>query len=257
MSSLFDNIYQIIFAKYFSFSQTGLYYQAKKIQEIPFGVINNLTQSVLFSGYSKIQGDEKNFFEGYNKLFRFFTIALSFISIILFFFSKEIIILILGFKWIGSIFFLKSLSIVGFFYVQEMLIRMLFKIFNNTVYILKLELIKKIIQIVSIFFGLFYGSIYILIYGLIISNIISFLIYYYIANKKYPFLKLNKNKYLLKGCFVMIITFVFTHFSISMFFIDSFLIKLLLVVFLFFITTLILGLIDLKNDFTFLKKIYG
>src|SRR5690606_7735911 len=39
LNQIFENIYQLILAKYFSISQSGLFYQAKKIQGLPIGII--------------------------------------------------------------------------------------------------------------------------------------------------------------------------------------------------------------------------
>ena len=45
----FDNIYQLVLAKYFSLAQTGYFYQAKKLQDVPTGLITMLSQGVIFS----------------------------------------------------------------------------------------------------------------------------------------------------------------------------------------------------------------
>ena len=76
LSTTFDNIYQLILGKYFAIIQVGFFYQAKKIQDIPGGIINMLVQSVFFSSLAKIQNDIKEFTRIYNKISRFFLVFL-------------------------------------------------------------------------------------------------------------------------------------------------------------------------------------
>ena len=109
LSSVFENIYQVILVKFFAISQSGLFYQAKKLKELPFGVINQITQNVLFSSLSKIQNEENNFKETYQNVVRIFTVLIGFVSLVLFVFAKEFILILLGYKWIGATFFLQIL----------------------------------------------------------------------------------------------------------------------------------------------------
>ncbi len=212
INTFFDNFYQLILSKYFSYIQTGLYYQAKKIQDIPFGIINSLTQNVLYSGLSKIQDDKSRFKQNYQFAIRLFTIFVGFICLYLFLFAKEIILLLLGEQWLDCVFFLKILTIIGFFNLQEKFNRVLFKIFNNTKFILYLELVKKTILIFTIFLGLNQNSLEFLMYGFLITSIFSYLINYYYTYKFYKFLGINEFLNFSKVILILlIIGYSFTH----------------------------------------------
>jgi teichuronic acid exporter len=183
LSSVFDNIYQLILGKYFSISQTGLYYQANKLQEIPVGVVNKLTQGVIYSGLSKIQDDHKQFMEVYRKVVTLFTVAVGLICFILFIYAREIIFHLYGEKWVESDFFLKTLALSSFFYMQEMFNRILFKVYNRTEVILKLEFVKKGFRIMVVIIGLWMMSIEVLMYGFLISSSFSYFINYIVSRK--------------------------------------------------------------------------
>src|SRR5690606_1297934 len=62
----FDNIYHLVLGKYFGLIQTGLYYQAKKLTEIPVGVVKSTTLGVVFAALSNKQDDAEKFDEMYN-----------------------------------------------------------------------------------------------------------------------------------------------------------------------------------------------
>jgi len=183
LNTFFDNIYQLILGKYFSITETGLYFQGKKLQEIPIGVVNSVSQSVIFSSLSKFQNNINEFNIFYNKIIRVFTVLVGFMCLIIFFYAENIIVTLYGIEWINSAFYMKVLIICSYFYLQEMFNRVVFKVFNKTNKILYLEVIKKIIQSVSIVIGLFFNDISILLYGYILTSILSFLFNYYEARK--------------------------------------------------------------------------
>ena len=106
LNTTFDNIYQLILAKHFSLNQTGFYYQAKKLQEVPTGVINMVAQSVVFSSLSKLQDDKTLFINAYNKIFLYFLIVLGLITILTYVYAEQIILLLYGKKRIDSVIYM-------------------------------------------------------------------------------------------------------------------------------------------------------
>ena len=179
----FDNIYQLVLAKYFSLVQTGYFYQAKKLQDVPGGILNMLTTGVVFSSLAKLQDDKKAFTYTYNKTTLYFTVVLGFVSAFIYLYSEPIILVLYGDKWIGAIFYLQLLTIASFFHLEEKINRVIFKVFNQTKKILYLEYVKKAIQALSIFIGIYYVDLKVLLIGFIITNIIGYFINYYYSRK--------------------------------------------------------------------------
>jgi teichuronic acid exporter len=178
IGTIFENIYQLILGKYFSISTTGYYFQGKKLQEIPVGILKNTTTGVVYSALSKVGHEGNKFDKIYTSIGKLFTAIVGLVCLNLYLFSTDIVILLYGENWIESSFYIRVLSIASFFYMQEMLNRNIFKVFDKTDSIFKLELIKKAIQIVSIIIGLYYLDIKILMYGYVVVSAISFLINY-------------------------------------------------------------------------------
>jgi O-antigen/teichoic acid export membrane protein len=176
LDTIFDNIYQLILGKYFTINQTGLFYQAKKLQAVPVGVIEKVIQSVVFSSLSKIQDNEVQFKKYYQKIVSIFTVVSGLISLLIFLFAENLITLLYGEKWIGATFFMKILILSSFFYLQENFNRVIFKVYDRTEVILKLEFVKKGIQVLSILLGLWYLSLEVLIYGFLVTSIFSYYI---------------------------------------------------------------------------------
>lgn len=183
LNSVFDNIYQLILGKYFSISQTGYYYQAKRLQEVPDTMYNLIILQVVYSHLSKLQSNLSQFKISYNSIAKFSAIILGITTSLTFIYSEEIILLLYGKQWLGSVFFLQLLVISAYFTLQEMLNRNIFKIFNQTHKILYLELVKKGIQSVTIIIGIINQSIELLLYGLIVTSFISYFINFYYSRK--------------------------------------------------------------------------
>lgn len=179
IETLFDNIYQLVLGKYFSINQTGFYYQAKKLQEAPVGIIKSATIGVVFSALSKVQENKTEFYSLYLKIITIFTVILGLICLLIFFYSEQIINLLFGEKWLNSTFFLQVLIIASFFYMQEMFNRIIFKVFDQTDKILYLEIFKKILQTLTILAGILMCDLKILLFGFLFTSVISYFINYY------------------------------------------------------------------------------
>lgn len=185
INSVFDNVYHLILGKYFSISQTGFFYQAKKLQEVPVGVVQASTLGVVFSTLSRLQNDLVQFDLFYKRIVKMFTVGTGLIVFLLYFYAEEIVLLLYGQKWIESVFYLRILVISSYFYMQEMFNRVLFKVFDRTEKILFLEIIKKTIQSITIAVGLLMLNLDVLLFGYLFTSIVSYFINYHYSRRVY------------------------------------------------------------------------
>jgi O-antigen/teichoic acid export membrane protein len=183
LNTAFDNIYQLVLGRYFSLNQVGFYYQAKRLQDVPGGIIITVTNNVVYPSLAKLQDNKQEFANVYNKINLFFLVILGFMSCFIYVYSEQIILILYGKEWLGSVFYMQMLTIASFFYFQELINRQIFKIFDKTKKILHLEIVKKGIQSLSIAIGIKYSDINLLIGGFVISSIIGYFINYYFSRK--------------------------------------------------------------------------
>lgn len=255
ISTIFKNVYHLILGKYFSLDQTGFFYQAKKLEEIPTGVLNRLTQNVVFSSLSRIQDEKGDFKEIFNKVTRIFIVILAFICMNLFVFASEIITVVLGEKWADSSLFLKFLAVASFFNMLEMFNRVLFKVYNHTRDIVYLEIFKKAVQIISIVLGVYFKNISLLMYGVVASNILGYLVNIKLVELNYSFLG-NKVKsvvfkvILIVSCIIMLTEYLDFDNTLK-----RALLKLSITTLIFILSIKILGLVNLKK-LLLIKKNY-
>lgn len=208
LDKAFDNSYQLILAKYFAISQAGYFYQAKKLQEMPIGIIQNSVLGVVYATLSKLQNNEKEFNKLYFNIVRIFTTLVGFMCITIFYYAELIVQILYGEKWLVSATYLQLLILASFFYLQEIFNRILFKIFDRTDLILKLEIAKKILLAITIIYGVITLSIYNLLYGFVLVSAVSFFINYHYARKVYKVSYWGELKIIIKVSFISAITII-------------------------------------------------
>lgn len=110
---LFTNTDSTVVGKIINSTYLGYYQMAYKISTLPITEISNVFYNVTFPVFSKFQNDKERFKKAFVKS----TLAIGLITIpvglIIFFFSKEIVLLLLGNNWIEVEKPLKILSIYG------------------------------------------------------------------------------------------------------------------------------------------------
>lgn len=183
IQTFFDNIYQVVFAKHFTYADAGLFYQAKRLQDVPNNVIQMTAVNVVFSGLSKLQDDIVKLKQTYRKIIGLFTVLMGLISSLIFIYSDDIVKLLYGERWDGTDYYIKMLCIASFFYMQEQFNRVIFKVFDQTQKILMLELVKKAIQAITIFGGIYYRDISVLLWGYVITAVLSYILNFIVSRK--------------------------------------------------------------------------
>jgi O-antigen/teichoic acid export membrane protein len=185
---IFENISQIIILKYFSSSLYSFYIQANKNQDIPFTIFRSLNLGVNYSKLSKHRYSEKEF-NIINKsiILNSFSIIL-FISSLLLFYTDTFFLLIYSNKWVDSIFITRILIIGSIFLYLDSYSRMYFKIFDKTIVLFKIDILKKLLYAVFIFLAIYLNNFYLLLYGYLTINIIGFFINNFAVKKYIKFL---------------------------------------------------------------------
>lgn len=174
LNTLHSNIYYIIIGKFFSSSQLGYYTRATTFRDLASTNISNTIKRVSFSTLSKIN-DEALQFKKFN-FFRDVTFLLTSLTmLLLFFMSKEIILILLSEKWLDSIEILQIISVTGIFVALYNLNIDYIAVRGNTRLYLLIEVIGKILVIPIIIIGVLFGF-KMFLYSIIVQNVVMFLI---------------------------------------------------------------------------------
>ncbi|WP_198328958.1 lipopolysaccharide biosynthesis protein [Psychrobacter faecalis] len=253
----FDNGYQLILAKYFSINQSGYFYQAKKLQEMPIGVIQGSIFGVVYAALSKLQNNIEEFSQVYLNIVRLFTVVIASICLLIYYYADLVVHLLYGSQWMPSANYLQLLIIASFFYLQEVFNRNLFKIFDRTDLILKLELVKKSILSLTMLYGIWTLSITNLLYGFVGVSAISFLLNYHLSRMIYKASYWSELILILKVIITSIITITFSLYIQYFFEIQGYhsliLLPFILLVYLFLLIAS--KVVNIRQDFNQIKQL--
>lgn len=171
--TFFQNIYLFVIGKYFSSADLGFYTRADQFKNLPSQNINNVIQRVTYPVLAQLQDDIPRLKDNYRKIIRstmFITLTLMFGLAAV---SEDLILSLLGEKWLQSVIYLQLLVFVGMFYPLHSLNLNMLKVQGKSGKFLQLEIIKKTFAIPVILAGIFYGIEWMII-GMIINSIISY-----------------------------------------------------------------------------------
>lgn len=259
INTTFENVYQLVLGKYFSIGQVGFYYQAKKLQDVSAGMLNMISQNVIFPTLAKLQETPQVFDIAYKKVSRFFLILLGLITCGIYLYAEQVVLMLYGDEWLESIFYLQLLSLASFFFIQEKLNRIIFKVFNKTQQILFLEIVKKVFHTISIVLGIVYTSLDVLLIGFIVVNILSYFINFYSSRKVIGHLDLSELKILMFISFLSFICIVGMQSLISFFQIEpnAVLLTVPILLLLYFSTLRVFGVFNLVSESRAMVSVYS
>lgn len=255
LNVIFNNIYHLVLSRYFSIIQTGYFYQAQKLQDIPNSISQGVISNVMYSALSKLKGNIKEFIEFYQTTFKLFAVMAAFVCMVIFNYAEIIIRVLYGEKWLFSAIYLKVLIFISFFYLLEILSRNIFKVFDRTEKILQLEILKKTLQMGTIIYGVLTASIVNLLYGFAYVCVFSFLINYFFVRKILNIPDINDLIVIFKLSLICIFVILFLNNGIIAYgyLQEGSAISFLIIIFLYAFLLKVFKIIDLRN-FLNIKK---
>ncbi len=173
IDTFFNNLYLLVIGKFFSAQDLGFYSRANQIQQLQSSNITNSISRVSFPVFSSIQDDKIRLRRAVSKALRLMVFLNFPMMVCLFVVSRPLIFSLLGENWLPCVPYLQLLCINGFIYPLHVINLNALKSQGRSDLFFNLELIKKIIIVISIILTFDFG-IKGLIYGQIISSILSY-----------------------------------------------------------------------------------
>lgn len=151
INTIFQYLYLNIIGKIFPIASLGFYTRALQIQEFPVKTISNIFQRVTFPVFASIQEEPERLKNAVRKTLRtmvFFTFPVLFGLIAV---SDYLIEVVLTEKWLPASEYFKLLCLVGLFYSLGAINGEILKTRGKPNWILKLEIVTKVILVLNIF----------------------------------------------------------------------------------------------------------
>ncbi len=172
---IYDNIYKIVIGKYFSVTELGYYTRAEQFTNLASKHLTTTVQRVSYPSLATIQDDQSRLRNAYKFLIQHTMAITLFLMGGLFLTAENLILVLIGEKWIKSVIMMKYLCVAGIFFPLRELNLNILKIKGKSDLILKLEIYKKVITVPFIIIGILFG-IKVLVIGYVVTSTISYLI---------------------------------------------------------------------------------
>lgn len=165
LNSVFDNIYGVVIGKVFSPQTLGYYNRAEMFQLFPSRNISTALEKVTYPMFAQIQDDNEKLKKYYRQIFNmvvfFLTPTMVFLSVI----AEPLFRFLLTEKWLPMVPYFQILTIVGVLHPFQRYNVNILRVKGRSDLVLKLNIIRKLVLIITIVIGIRYG-----IYGILISQ---------------------------------------------------------------------------------------
>ncbi|NGM83572.1 lipopolysaccharide biosynthesis protein [Paenibacillus sp. 7124] len=207
------NFDSILISKTMGSSALGYYDKAYKLMLYPLQSITFVITPVLHPALSKYQDNTDYILDAFKKLINLLSIIGGFFTVFCFYGAENIIVLLFGDKWIGSVPTFQILSISLVFQMVSSSTGAIFQATNNFKYLFISGLISSALNIIAMVVGGIFGRIEDVAIGIVIAFSINFFQTFYIL-ARFVFNKplhslLSPMKYTIIICLIMIIFLFF------------------------------------------------
>lgn len=184
----FENIYTLIIGRVYNKSSLGLYSRARRIHHLSSVLPTQVLGQVAFPLFSIIQHDIDKLLRALRKAVSISTYAIFPVLAIIWALAGDIVLLLLGSKWLAAAPYIRILCIVGVFYPMKYIIGNAIKALGRSDIILYLNIIYRVLQSTVIAITYRYG-VDAMLYGYAIVSGIYYIMHSIIFNKisKYTF----------------------------------------------------------------------
>lgn len=184
IDTLWKEIYQVVIGKCYAPETLGLYTRAKQFSDLCSTNLTSIIQRVSYPVLSSIQDDKARLREAYKRVIKTTMLPTFVLMFGMAAVAKPMIVVLIGEKWLGCVGFLQIICIYGALYPLHAINLNMLQVQGRSDLFLKLEIIKKIINIGPLLLGIFV-DIYLMVGSSIITSCIS---YYLNAYYSGPFL---------------------------------------------------------------------
>lgn len=185
ISELYVNFQSVLIGRNFTASDLGYYTQAKQLQQVPVHTFSSVVNAVSFPAFSKLQDAKEQFLIMVRQNLKMLTFINTPIMFLLSVIARPLIILLYSDKWVASIPYFRFLCICfGVLLIIHQCSLTALRAAGRSDYVLKLEIIKKVIGIGLLIVGINVYSIWGIMYALAINSVIELFLNGYYLNKE-------------------------------------------------------------------------
>ncbi|OXB18911.1 hypothetical protein B0A80_20375 [Flavobacterium tructae] len=252
INTLFENLYQLMIGKYFSIRMTGIFDRSYSLGNYPISILSTVLSKVTLPLFVNYVDDIDLLRQKFRESIKLVFFATSFVVGTILIVIPYMIRNFMGIEWIESIDIFRIICLGLLLYPIHSMNMNVLNVYGRSDILLKLEFIKKVLQIFLIFL-LYRFGITGLVYSLVIHSYISLFINLYYTKKFIGYSILNQILDLIPTMFGGVICFLIADFLFEGYQMNIYLINFQLLIFLilFYFSSFFLN----KTSFKYIREI--
>jgi len=175
IDTIFQNVYQIIIGKFFIASQVGFYTRANSLRQLPVMNLSTALNKVTYPLFASIQHEDARLKSAYKEIMQMAIFLIAPLLIILAVLAEPVFRFLFTEKWLPAVPYFQVLCLAGILYPVHSYNLNVLKVKGRSDLFLRLEIIKKIVIILTITVTIQFGIIG-LIWGQLATSILAFFI---------------------------------------------------------------------------------
>ena len=179
LHSIYNNMSTLVIGRFYTSKDLGFYTRGYQFPSLLSLNITSILQRVTFPILSKIQDDTERLISVYREYIRISSLGIFFILSLLASLGKPLIQLLLTDKWLEAVIYLQIFCFALMFdHISQINLNLLY-VKGDTKYVLRLEIIKKIISFIILLVSIPFGVLAICLSKVIYSQIAVYINTYY------------------------------------------------------------------------------
>ncbi|MGV8963845.1 MAG: lipopolysaccharide biosynthesis protein [Candidatus Saccharimonadaceae bacterium] len=175
LDTIFSNSYTVIIGKLFPPAQLGFYTRANSVVQLPVENISGALNKVTYPLFSSIKDDDVRLRKVYKQIMQMVTFLIAPTLIIMGILATPLFRFVFTEKWLPAVPYFQILCISGILYPFHVYNLNILNVKGRSDLFLRLEIIKKILLVVTILLSIPFGM-YGLLWGLVISSALALFI---------------------------------------------------------------------------------
>jgi O-antigen/teichoic acid export membrane protein len=175
LNSIYNNLYSLIIGRKYNSVALGYYNRANSLASTVPIAVADFTMKALYPIHSKIQDEDEKLDISFINSLKILMLFIVPFNLFLSANAQDILVLLIGDKWLEAVPFFSILSIAFIFYPMLSLNINMLKVKGRADYVFRSELIKKIIGVVLVCITSRFG-ILVMVYGLLFYSVLDIVI---------------------------------------------------------------------------------
>ena len=182
LDTVFSNIYTVIIGKLFAPAQLGYFTRASSVIKLPVDNISGALQKVTYPLFATIKDDNERLKKVYKQIMQMVIFLIAPSLIIMGVLATPLFRFVFTEKWLPAVPYFQILCISGILYPFHVYNLNILNVKGRSDLFLKLEIIKKVLLVITILISIQFG-LYGLLWGVVISSALSLFINAHFSGK--------------------------------------------------------------------------